>query len=210
MKRVSVLLFILFVSSGFIFIEDGAAKTRRAKKPKATPSLRASPDSLARQNEVIDRYGLPRINNAKEMERYTTQCFFVKVESPYLDVVDKIGGYAILPTRDFLLLFGEEFYRAFHKKFKVTWILRPCDFQEELLKNHETIADCATPGKQSAHLTGAALDISRLPMTPREIRWVRKKLAAYKKAGKIEAIEEMWNNTFHIMVCPNWQTGRCF
>lgn len=211
MKKIPVVFAVLGALGILFFADDAAAKMRRVLKPRPAVSLKASPDSLALQNNVIDEYQLPRIADRKELERYLPpENFFVKVSSPYLDMADEVGGYAILPVRDFILMFGERFYGTFHKKFKIPSILRPCDVQEDLLRKGKTIADCVTPGKQSAHLAGIAFDISRLPMTPREILWVRKELAVYVQQRKIIAIEEMWNNAFHIMVCPNWQKGRCF
>lgn len=211
MKKILVVCAMLGIAGILFSASDAAAKTQHTKKRQSVISLKAGPDSLARQNRIIDAYGLPRIADRQELARFLPEHFFVKVSSPYLEMADEVGGYAILPVRDFIVMFGGRFYGIFQKKFKIPSILRPCDVQEELLRKGKTVADCETPGKQSAHLAGIAVDISRLPMTPREIRWVRKELAAYMRQRKIIAVEEgEWNNTFHVMVCPNWQTGSCF
>lgn len=211
MKKILLGFAILSILSVLFSANDAAAKIRRVKKSQPPISLKAAPESLARQNQIIDAYGLPRIADSQELARFLPEHFFVKVSSPHLEMTDEVGGYAILPVRDFIVMFGGRFYEIFHKKLKIPSILRPCDIQEELLRKKKTIADCETPGKQSAHLTGIALDISRLPMTPREIWWIRKELAAYMWQRKIIAVEEgKRNNTFHVMVCPNWQTGSCF
>jgi hypothetical protein len=201
----------VFAGCLFVFIcgnADAIAPGEGGARPRILISDNAS---LQRQNEIINQYGLPRIRDMKELEQYLLPPpFFVKVVSPYLDVVDKVGGYAILPTRDFALMFGERFHKTFHKNIKITSILRPCVVQKIIFEKGESVADCETPGSQSTHLTGIAFDISRLPFGYRELRWVRKELVAYKKQGKIDAYEEIWNNAFHITVCPNWQTGSCF
>lgn len=211
MKKISIVFAVLGMSGILFFADDVAAKMRRVSKPRPAVSLKASPDSLARQNQVIDEYQLPRIADRKELERYLPpENFFMKVSSPYLDMADEIGGYATAPTRDFVLELGKDFFAAFKRKLKITSLLRTAEDQKKITEQGRSIADGSLPELQSSHLAGVAFDISKKPLNEKERQWLLKKLSAHKNAGKIEAIEEMWNNAFHIMVCPNWQEGRCF
>lgn len=211
MKKIFVVCVMLGVAGVLFFADDAAAKMRRVSKPRPAISLKASPDSLALQNNVIDEYQLPRIANRKELERYLPpENFFVKVSSPYLEMADEIGGYATTPARDYVMQLGEEFFAAFKRKLKITSLLRTAEDQRKIVGRGHSIADGSAPELQSSHLAGVAIDISKKPLNEKERQWLVRKLSAHKNAGKIEAIEEMWNNAFHIMVCPNWQTGSCF
>lgn len=210
MKKIFAVCAMLGVVGGLFFADDAAAKTRRIQKPRQMISLKASPDSLARQNEVIDRYGLPRIQTRAELKQYVAEHFFVRVSSPYLWVEDDVGGYALPPTGNFAVFVSNEFLKTFGRLPKLTSFLRTAEDQKHIVVRGQSIADGSLHELQSSHLAGVAFDISKKPLNEKERRWLLRKLFAYKKAGKIEAIEEMWNNAFHIMVCPNWQTGSCF
>lgn len=210
MKKMMIALAVFGVFGAIFFANDAAAKMRRVKKPQPTISLKASSESLARQNKIIDSYGLPRIADRQELARFLPKYFFVKVSSPYLEMADEVGGYATMPTRDFILKLGEEFFTAFKHKLKIPSLLRTAEDQKKITEQGRSIANGSAPELQSSHLAGVAIDISKKPLNENERQWLLKKLFAYKQAGKIEAIEEIWNNAFHIMVCPNWQTGSCF
>ncbi|MDO8600316.1 MAG: DUF5715 family protein [bacterium] len=210
MKKILIVFAVVSVFGILCFSDNALAKMRRIKKLRPAVSLKASPESLALQNRVIDAYELPRISDRKELARHLPEHFFVRVSSSYLEMSDEVGGYATLPTRDFILKLGEDFFVIFKRKLKVTSLLRTVEDQQKIVDRGQSIADGFVPESQSSHLAGVAIDISKKPLSPRERRWLAGKLLAYKKAGKIEAIEEMWNNAFHIMVCPNWQAGRCF
>lgn len=211
MRKILIACAALSVFGALFSADDASAKTRRGRKLQPVISLKADRESLARQNKVIDEYGLPRIVDRTELKRYLpSDNFFVKVSSPYLEMADEVGGYATVPTRDFILKLGEEFFVVFKHKPKITSLLRTAEDQQKIIERGHSIADGSAPELQSSHLAGVAIDISKKPLNEEERRWLIKKLFAYKQAGKIEAIEEMWNNAFHIMVCPNWQEGRCF
>lgn len=210
MKKIFVICAVFGVVGFLFFANDAAAKIRRIKKSQPAISLKASPESLAMQNQIIDAYGLPRIADKQELARFLPEHFFVKVSSPHLNMADEVGGYATIPTRDFVLELGKDFFAVFKRKLKITSLLRTAEDQQKIIAEGRSIADGSAPELQSSHLAGIAFDISKKPLSESERRWLLRKLFTYKQAGKIEAIEEMWNNAFHIMVCPNWQTGSCF
>lgn len=210
MKKIFVACVMLGITGFLFWADNAAAKTPRIRKPRQVISLKASQDSLARQNRVIDAYGLPRIADRRELARFLPEHFFVKVSSPYLEMADDVGGYATIPTRDFVLELGQDFFAAFKHKLKISSLLRTAEDQRKIAAEGRSIADGSAPELQSSHLAGISFDISKKPLSEQERQWLLKKLFAYKKEGKIEAIEEMWNNAFHVFVCPNWQTGSCF
>jgi hypothetical protein len=54
--------------------------------------------------------------------------------------------------------------------------------------------------RQSSHLTGATMDISKRFMSAAERQWMRGVLYSLKKQGYLYAIEEFQQPTFHIMI----------
>lgn len=221
MKKILVVCVMLGVVGGLFFADDAAAKTQRVKKPKATkainknfcppsPYLPKTKESLAKQNAMIDAFGLPRIKDREMLERYFSSGHFVIVSGSGLNIADEVGGYALPPTRDFFSMVGDEFLIKLHDKLKLSSLLRTDKEQEKIVEEGRSIADGSSHEFLSSHLAGVAGDISKKTLNQQKRLWLIKKLLPYKIAGKIEAIEEMCSNTIHVTVCPNWQTGSCF
>lgn len=220
MKKAGVILTALSVCGVLFLTDDAMAIVRHAKKLKAAKIskqaicplslyLPKTKESLAKQNAVIDAFGLPRVTDSEMFRRYIASGHFVVVAALELNVADEVGGYAIPPTRDFFLMVGKDFFAEFREKLKISSLLRTPKNQEKIVGEGRSIADGSAPELQSSHLAGVSGDISKKPLSEKERQWIITKLRVYKNAGKIEAAEEMCNNAFHIMVCPNWQIGSC-
>lgn len=78
-----------------------------------------------------------------------------------------------------------------HKSF-----LRTEAYQNKLIRQGISDAEGDEDNRRSVHTTGAAFDISKKPMTPRQIRRLRKRLLRLERLGVIEATEEMCSNAF--------------
>ncbi len=76
-------------------------------------------------------------------------------------------------------------------------------------RNGKKISDANSedPELQSAHLTGAAFDISRRDLGFWEKRWLCRAIKYWKDKNLIEGIEERVNNAFHIMVFPSYASS---
>lgn len=203
---------------------DARMFKKREVRPRALIAVRG--ESLALQNNMIDRFCLVRFEDSKMLDEYIREpekffkgkaCVFdahthtiLQVRSGYLDVVDMRGAYAILPARDWVRQRGQEFYQQFHKKLKITSLLRTRKDQQGVVENGESVADGATPERESAHTAGVAVDISKKDvggnqLSRKEIRWLEKKLIADMRAEKIIAVEELYTNSFHVVVYPDWE-----
>lgn len=223
-----------FVIGGTAIFADARMGRKRDSRPRALIAVRD--ESLALQNKIIDdfclvRFDAPRFHKDDSaaykifLDDYLREpkeffegkaCAFnpeihrmVVVSPEFFYFGDAADHYALLPTRNFIAMFAKEFYDSF-RELKITDTLRTRKEHEILIRQKKTKANGITHGRQSAHLSGAAFDISRRGLTPQQNRWIERKLIWYIEQGKIVAVEEMWNNAFHIMVCPNWQTGSCF
>lgn len=178
-------------------------------------------ESLALQNKIIDEFCLTRFEDKEMLNEYLLHpekffegksCAFdpkihrlVLVRPDFFYFANETNRYALLPTRNFMIMFGKAFYGQFRVKLKITDTLRKRKEQDVLVRQNKTKADGVTHDRQSAHLSGAAFDISRLGLTPKQNRWIEQKLMAYIKQEKIVAVEEIYNNAFHVFVYPNWE-----
>ncbi|MBU6415207.1 hypothetical protein KGQ34_03130 [Patescibacteria group bacterium] len=192
---------------------------RRDPRPRLLIAVRD--ESLALQNKIIDDFCLVRFENKKMLGEYLRNpekffegksCAFVPrmhrmvlVQPEFFYFANESNHYALLSARNFMVMLGKAFYGQFHVKLKMTDTVRVRKEQDVLVRQNKTKADGQTHDRQSAHLSGAAFDISRLGLTRQQNRWIELKLELYIKQEKIVAVEEIYNNAFHVFVRPDWE-----
>jgi len=174
---------------------------------------------LALENRLTDCYGFPRnkLKKGEPLDEFIkgagllpvpldNETFFVDTEENNLRF-----PYLRLEARQFLQHLAVEYYMRFGKRLKVTSLLRPCWYQNELYstfvkrgwwRRRLTIAHCNAhdPDRRSTHLTGATFDVSRKGMSAKEIFWMEKFLSAYQRAGFIHHFNEGLSGNFHTAV----------
>ena len=106
--------------------------------------------------------------------------------------------YARPWVRDWIDEFAGRFHAEFGQPIKITSLVRT-ERRHAQLQRFEPNAARTVP---TAHLTGAALDISKLKLPPSHVRWMRKELADMVILGRILVIEEMHVLNFHVFVLP--------
>ncbi|MBI2023427.1 hypothetical protein HYT01_02600 [Candidatus Giovannonibacteria bacterium] len=195
-------------------------KPRPKRKPKISKPvpewhapLLASKDSLRLQNEAADNYGIERMQSPDSIGKFYKAGLLVKISRDaayyYADSKEISDGYLYLRpyAREFLELLSEKYFKNFSKKLRLTGLIRDPPRQAAIVGLRQSIASGASLFSRSAHLTGAAMDISRLGMALAEISWMRRELVQWKKADAVEAIEELSGNTncFHIFVLPDFR-----
>lgn len=99
----------------------------------------------------------------------------------------------------FLDRLSRQYHARFHKRLRVTSMVRTAALQQRLTRRNENAADAHGP-RRSSHLTGATLDVSKFGMSRQEIDWMRRHLHDLKQRGYLYAVEEFSQPTFHIMV----------
>ena len=80
-----------------------------------------------------------------------------------------------------------------------TSAVRPVDYQERLRETNGN-ATAAEGEVVSPHVTGATIDIAKQGLSRQEMGWMRSRLLAMEKAGKIDVEEEFRQACFHITV----------
>lgn len=200
----------LFPAAVLLILLAHASPTEACHRLQTDEKILCGPgsDSLKKQNDVADRFNLPRVANEEMLEKLIKEGVFVQIpaDTPYyyLSLEPKFR-YGLPVTKEFIGSFSRRFSGTFTgNRLKITEIVRTKkrqNFFARILRI--TSADCRTPSRCSSHLTGAAFDISAKDLIEDQIKWIRKELARLEREGIIEATDETdWLNHFHIMVFP--------
>lgn len=215
MQKVLVALSLGFLAL-FILPVEGDGKTKKPGK-SCLAELKGSRASLARQNKVVDHYNLERIKSKTDLNSFIRRGILVSIpEHHYYELaLENEFRFARPWVKKFLEDFSKEFFIKFGKPLKVTSLVRTRPDQLRLSAQGISDADGKSWYRQSSHLTGSALDISKRPMSKEEVNWICERFLSLKLKGVLEAVHEPHQNHFHIMVFPflkqnTARTARCF
>lgn len=176
-----------------------------------TPVLHGSHDSLVRQNEEIDRLGLPRIADDQQLEGLEQEHELVAIrESRSLAIHPQLAPqdrYCKSWTREFLQDLAAAHYREFHSPIQVNSAVRTVAQQQRLRRYNHNAAP-TSGDTESSHVAGLTVDISRRGMGRSERKWMEKYLLNLKQQGLIETAEERREPVFHIMVAKRYEDWR--
>lgn len=175
------------------------------------PLLHGSHDSLVRQNEEIDRLGLPRIADDEQLENLEQQHLLVPIqESSLLTIHPRLAPenrFCKPWTRAFLRDLAAAHYRQFHTPIQVNSAVRTVAQQERLRRYNHNAAP-SSGDTESSHVAGLTVDISRRGMGRAERKWMERYLLELKDQGLIETAEERREPVFHIMVAKRYEEWR--
>jgi hypothetical protein len=175
------------------------------------PLLHGSHDSLVRQNEEIDRLGLPRIADDQQLEQMEREHMLVPIrESHILTIHPDLAPqnrYCKSWTRDFLHDLAEAHYQKFHTPIQVNSAVRTVAQQKRLRRYNHNAAP-TSGDTESSHVAGLTVDVSRRGMGRSERKWMEKYLLNLKEQGLIETAEERREPVFHIMVAKRYDEWR--
>ncbi len=171
-------------------------------KPSAL-SLKGSKEVLLHQNEMADREGLDRIQDAQDLHRLRSAGLLVALPaSSSLAIDERLPAdrrYCRPWTAQFLTALSQAYARRFHVPLQVNSAVRTVEFQERL----RAINGNAAPAEgqtASPHLTGQAVDLAKHGLSATQIAWLRGYLLPLVQAGKIDVEEEFQQACFHISV----------
>lgn len=172
------------------------------------PPLRGSYASLARQNDRSEADDLERIEDEDDLtDRIAHKLLVPLPASPALTVNGSLPEnhrYCRPWTAEFLADLARGHAALFHRPLFVSSAVRPVDYQKQLMETNGNAA--AAEGEiVSPHVTGAAIDIAKQGLSRQEVAWMRTRLLALEKAGKIDVEEEFQQQCFHISVYKCYQ-----
>ncbi len=169
-------------------------------------SLKGSIESRRLENIEIDKEGLMRIQTKNDLEGMKTSGLLIPLpENNYLEADPRLNidyAWCLPQVNDFLILLSRDFHKNFPKsghKIQINSAVRTAEYQEALQKRNRNATESTGP-LASSHTTGATIDIAKLNLSEKELRWMRNYLLKLEKADTIEATEEHYQAVFHIMV----------
>lgn len=207
MKPFHYILVLVIVLSSFVSESEAGRKQR---KRISTPSpLRGSATAQKRHNLDADADDLSRIENREELRKFISKKILVLISGNSSYYLSRIGGhdpahselyrYARPWTKKFLDRELGTASRKFGHKFKITSLVRTATYQNSICRSGNRAATCSGGHwKQSLHLTGATVDISKVGMSSATRAWMRKRLIQLQSQGYVRAIEE--RGAFHVFV----------
>jgi hypothetical protein len=187
--------------------------TRRSRVRRIlwNPLFRPSHDSLIRQNAVIDRLDLPRIQDDNELEELKASQDLVPISpSKTLRIdprLDPDRRYCRPWTLDFVDDLSEAYYKQFHQQIQVNSAVRTVLVQKKLRRHNRN----AAPEKgetASSHLAGITVDLQRRGMSREQVKWVEQYMLPLKDLGLIEPEEERRQWVFHVAVSDRYTDWR--
>jgi hypothetical protein len=169
------------------------------------PALRGSRDSLLKQNDEINRAGLPRIQDDEQLEQLKAVGYLVPIkESRSLRIaLPEERRYCRPWTMAFLEDLSRDYYKQFRIPIQVNSAVRTVE-QQRKLRRHNGNAAPETGETASSHLAGVTVDIGKRGMTRKQHKWVADYLAKLKAEGVIEPEEERRQPVFHVMVIDRY------
>jgi Family of unknown function (DUF5715) len=187
------------------------SRTARVHRPLWTPLFPPTHESMVRQNEEVDRLGLPRIQNEEQLDELVASGDLLPItpnETLRIDPrLDPERRFCRSWTLDFVNDLSEAFYREFHDQIQINSAVRTAEVQERL-RRHNRNAAAESGDLASSHLAGITVDIQRLGMTMPEIKWVEQYMLPLHEAGAIEPEEERHQRCFHVMVSDRYEDWR--
>lgn len=162
-----------------------------------------------RHNLAADRDDLDRFGDLKDLRGFIRSGRLVRIGGGKAYRLWKVGGhdpknrdlyrYARPWVKTFLDKELGAAHRKFGARFKITSLVRTGAYQKRICRSGNRAAICGGDWwEQSLHLTGAAVDVSKEGLSRKAKRWLRKRLIALQKQGRVLAIEEA--GCFHVFV----------
>jgi len=180
--------------------------TRGQLVSSAAP-IPARPGHRVRENAEANADRLSRIRDRAALERFVRTGLLVRVpaSAPGHRIVDVPGWRHV--TRPWASLFlrqlGAAMRGLFGERLRVTDLARTEAVQLALREWNANAAPASGP-LASTHLTGAAMDLSKVEHTDVEIAWLRLVLGRLTERGLVEAIEEFAQPHFHVLVLRDY------
>lgn len=184
MRHTSQSLFFSFLISALFF-------STPALSNEVAVSLRGSPTSMARQNNVATELGYDFVQTSDQL--------YSMVESGELVILPGNGHYDVLGSvsypygrpevRLFIERLAAQYHQATGEKLVVTSLLRPV--AEQPRNSHEL----------SVHPAGIAIDL-RISSRRASQQWLESVLLKLERQGLLDVTRERWPPHYHVALFP--------
>jgi LysM repeat protein len=191
------------VRAGDVLALPAAERLRSGRLAAFAVPIPASQGHRARENIRVDGDRLSRLRTRAALDRFVLARLLVPVP-------ESARGFRVVgvpawrrvarpSTRLFVFQLGEALHGLFGSRLRVTDLTRTEAVQAALAEWNGNAAPARGP-LASAHLTGAAVDLSKVEHSDPEIAWLRVVLRRLSARGVVSAIEEFAHPHFHVTV----------
>jgi murein DD-endopeptidase MepM/ murein hydrolase activator NlpD len=188
---------------GDILLLPAGHELRHARLAALAAPIPASRGHLRRENARADADRLSRVRARRDLERFVRAGLLVPVPEagPGFRVGDVPPWRRVARpwARLFLEHLGQAVHVLFDGRLRVTDLTRTEAVQAALAEWNGNAAPARGP-VASTHLTGAAIDLSKVEHSDAEIAWLRLVLTRLSRQGLVTAIEEFAQPHFHVLV----------
>lgn len=161
-----------------------------------TPDLKGSKAAVLGAFEYAEKAGYTFAADAAERDRLVTDGTLVKLEGPYLELVDVSSPYVLPAINQFVNRLSQQYAARGCGKLQVTGGMRPLDFQGTLSNGSD----------HSVHPTGMAVDLKRVvPTNEAEdfcLNWLEGTLLEIEADRRIDVTAENYPRHYHVVVVP--------
>lgn len=219
-KAIIAVAVVAFLSAilapGESFAASRSRRSVRARKAHLrraywNPLLKGSRESMLRQNEEIDRLGLPRIYDDEQLDELIAENQLVEInEAPGLRLAPNLAPnrrYSKPWTRDFVEDLGQAYYEEFGVPIQVNSAVRTVLQQKKLRRRNRNAAPIEGD-TASSHLAGLTVDINKRGISRKQHKWIESYFANLRELGLIEVAEERRQPVFHVMVSEKYADWR--
>lgn len=155
-------------------------------------SLRGSPTSMARQNDVAKQLGYSFVENPDQLPGLVEEGKFVRLPgNKFYRVNDGVSyPFARPEVRLFIERLAEQYYEGTGEQLVVTSLTRPDS--EQPRNSHEL----------SVHPAGIAVDL-RISSKKLSRAWLESVLLRLEGEGVLDITRERWPPHYHVAIFPN-------
>jgi len=188
-------------------VPSKARKGHKAVKcpPRRVDPLKGSAAALRKQNRVADLADFSRLNE-RQLAALKKSGALVPISTNRALRVDhrlkKKYRYVRPYVNTALLNLSGDFYSTFHHPLQINSAVRSTERQQQLGRKNGNAAVSKTGPRRSSHPTGATVDIAKIGLSERELRWLRTKFKQLERQNVVEATEEHRQKVFHVMFIP--------
>lgn len=182
---------MLRIAAGAIALLCIAVAPVHADAIEVPVSLRGSPESMVRQNDVARGLGLPFVETVGEMRALANSGQLVNLHgNENYEIADFVRNTEARPEmRTFIERLSAQYHAATGEKLVVTSLTRPTSRQPG--NSHEL----------SVHPTGIAVDL-RVSQRAQSREWLEGTLLALEERGLLDITRERYPPHYHVAVFP--------
>jgi hypothetical protein len=203
LRRLNGLPRAVRVRAGDVLVLPAVERLGRGLASFAAP-IPARRGNLVRENVRADGDRLSRLRTRASLGQFVRAGLLVPVpeQARGFRVVVGVSRWRRVArpwVRLFLSQLGDALHALYGSRLRVTDLTRTEAVQAALATQNGNAAPARGP-ERSTHLTGAAVDLSKVQHSDVELAWLRLVLGRLTARGLVSAIEEFAQPHFHVMV----------